>query len=66
MLNSFNKKIKIVYVSVRHWLLWGVFLLVLLLYLIHLMNVEYSKFFEPEEFTFTKIPTLKRPLREKH
>ena len=43
--NSFNKKlIKIVYVSVSHWFGGGSFLLVLLLYLMHLMSVEYSKF----------------------
>lgn len=40
--NSFNKKlIKIVYVSVSHWFGGGG---VLLLYLMHLMSVEYSKF----------------------
>lgn len=67
MFNSFNKKVmKIVYVSVCTLTFFWSFLLVLSFYLIHLMTVESSKFFEPGEFNFTKILTLKRSFREKH
>ena len=66
MPNSFNKKLrKIGYVRIRAWLIGGQALLVLCVYLTYLMTLECSKFFETEEFTSTKLPTLKRLFRTK-